>query len=150
MPILAGSSSSCDQGCEQPSTDAIPSPPIDPPISSNAIASHFIRSQSLENLRIQVWEGRTFVSSSEPQEIYVAVFENATPLKNREPILRLTLPDHSTQVFYFPPTDKDGQTKLLLPKISASTGTLIAYEVCIDGVLGDSKCVGENYLIWNY
>jgi hypothetical protein len=140
----------CGQGCQQTSPNAIPSARIDPSTSSNTILSHFARSQSLENLRIQVWEGRTFVSSTEPEEIHVAIFENATPLKNREPVLRLILPDQSTQVYYFPPTDENGKTDLLLPSIPASTGTLIAYEVCINGVLGDSKCVGENYLIWNY
>ena len=145
-----GGQSGCNQGCQQSSPDAVPSARLETDASSNVMIDHFTRSQSLENIRVQVWEDRTFVASGEAQEIYVGVFENATPLKYREPILRLSLPDNSIQVYFFPPTDDSGQTNLHLPAVSAPTGTLIAYEVCVSGMLGDSKCVGENYLIWNY
>ncbi len=100
--------------------------------------------------RIHTWEGKSFVASNEIQEIHVGIFEGETPLKNREPILILTLPDGSQQTRTFPPTDESGHSYLTIPGIAAPNGTLIAYKVCINDISSEEQCVGDNYLIWNY
>jgi hypothetical protein len=109
----------------------------------------FEEGQLLEGVQLQVWESQSFVASDQPLEIHVAVFEANVPLMNREPVLTLILPDNSLRTYHFPPTAADGQSTLVLPPISAPNGTLIAYEVCLEGLGEDKICEGENYLIWN-
>ena len=104
----------------------------------------------LEGVQLQVWENRLFVASDESLEVYVGVYEHNRPLQNREPVLLLTLPDGSRATYHFSPTKEDGQTMLVLPPVIAPNGTLIAYEVCLQVPGGANRCVGENYLIWNY
>jgi hypothetical protein len=110
----------------------------------------FAQSQSLEGVDLQIWEGQTFVSSNEAQEVHVAVFEDGLPLKNREPVLSLVLPDGSQVTYHFPPTGEDGLASLVLPEIAASSGTLIAYQVCLSGLAGEQTCAGDNFMIWNH
>ena len=105
--------------------------------------------QPLDGVALQVWESAPFVNSNESLEIHVAVFEGTVPLANREPVLALTMPKGEAQNYHFPPTNTSGQSSLQLPPISAPNGTLIAYEVCLDILNGKSRCIGENYLIWN-
>lgn len=113
-------------------------------------AHDFIKSQSLDNIHMQVWEGQSFVSSRDAQEIHVSVSENDVPLENREPVLVLTLPDNTQYEYHFPPTGENGQTALTLDPISAPNGALIAYQVCLAGIGEDELCVNDNFLIWNY
>lgn len=109
----------------------------------------FINSQSLENVRIEVWEAETYIATDQAQEINVAIFQNNVPLANREPVITVTMPDNSQEVHPFPPTGENGKTSLTLPAIQAPSGTLIAYQVCLPG-LQESQCVTDHYLIWNY
>lgn len=104
----------------------------------------------LDGVQMQVWENRLFVASDESLEVNVALYEEDHPLQNREPVLYLTLPDGAREVYYFPPTNEEGQATLALPPVSAPNGALIAYEVCLQSQGGANRCVGENYLIWNY
>ncbi|HLE13864.1 MAG TPA: hypothetical protein VI776_03875 [Anaerolineales bacterium] len=110
----------------------------------------FEQTQSLEGIDLQIWEGRTFVSSEEIQQVHVAVFEDGLPLKNREPVISLALPDGSQLRYHFPPTGEDGLSSLSLPAIAASSGTLIAYQVCLNGLAGEKACVSDNFMIWNH
>ena len=109
----------------------------------------FEANQALEGLDIKVWEKNTYVSSNEPQEIHVALYENGKSLENYEPILVVTMPDGSQRKANFQPSDKNGRTSIQLSPIEAPNGTLIAYRICIIGLGGDQRCVGDNYLIWN-
>jgi hypothetical protein len=110
----------------------------------------YLDTQSLEAVRIGVWESETYIATDQYQEIHVAIFEEEIPLANREPVLVVTMPDNSQKVLVFPPTSEDGMTYLSLPPIQAPSGTLIAYQVCLKGVSGEELCVADNYLIWNY
>lgn len=98
---------------------------------------------------LQVLESFSTVTSMERQEIGVSIQEGDTPLANVEPYLILTFPDGTLQTFSLPPTDDNGQTRLELPLISASSGTLVPYQVCISRLTGEKFCVKESYLIWN-
>ena len=96
-----------------------------------------------------MWEKNTFVSSNESQEIHVALYENGKSLENYEPILVVTMLDGSQRKANFQPSDKNGRTSIQLSPIEAPNGTLIAYQICIIGLAGEQRCVGDNYLIWN-
>jgi hypothetical protein len=52
--------------------------------------------------------------------------------------------------YHFPPTSEDGLSSLTLPEIPASSGTLVAYQVCLNGLAGDQVCMGDNFMIWNH
>jgi hypothetical protein len=109
----------------------------------------YASNQSFINLDIKNWEKETFVSSSDYQEIFVALYEDGKPLKNCEPILIVTMPDGSDHKGFFQPSDENGQTSLKLPPIDAPSGTLIAYRICLNEKVINSPCIGDNYLIWN-
>ena len=109
----------------------------------------FTANQSLEKVEVKVWERSTFVSAEEGQEIHVALYENGRPLKNYEPIIIITMPDGSQREAYFQPSNNNGRTSLNLPPVEAPNGTLIAYQICLRDLDGESHCVGDNYLIWN-
>jgi hypothetical protein len=111
-------------------------------------ARDYTANKSFENLDIKSWEKGTFVSSSDYQEIFVALYEDGKPLKNCEPILIVTMPDGSQHKGYFQPSDEAGQTSIKLQPIDAPNGTLIAYRICLTGVSDELLCVGDNYLIW--
>jgi hypothetical protein len=109
----------------------------------------FVANQNLEGLDIKVWEKKTFVSSNEPQDIHIALYENGKELENYEPILVVTMPDGTQRKAIFQPSDKYGRTSIQLSPIEAPNGTLIAYRICLVGVTVEPHCVGDNYLIWN-
>jgi hypothetical protein len=103
---------------------------------------------NIDGVQIKVWEKEAVVASGQPQEIHVKILENETPLVNREPVLRVTLPDGKESVFPFPPTDENGESFFGLPGIAGPNGTLIPYDVCLTGISRRTLCVGDNYLIW--
>jgi hypothetical protein len=109
----------------------------------------FKSSQGLKKLEMKVWERDSFVSSDGSQEIHVALYEDSKPLKNFEPILLVTMSDGSQRKAYFQPSDENGRSAIGLAPIDAPNGTLIAYKVCLFGIEGEPRCVGDNYLIWN-
>ncbi|MBE0408756.1 MAG: hypothetical protein IBX69_03380 [Anaerolineales bacterium] len=110
----------------------------------------FVATQTLEHVRIEVWESGTYISKDESQQISAAILDSSTPLTNREPTLAVTMPDGSQRLYNFPPTNESGITQLSLPPIQAPNGTLIAYQVCLESVTRVEKCVTDHFLIWNY
>jgi len=106
--------------------------------------------QILEDIQMQVWESESFVSSKDKQEIHIVIKKDGLPSHSRESILIISLPDNSQIEYYFPPTDEDGWSYLVLPPISAPTGTLIPYKVCLPDIERNNICVSDNYLIWDH
>jgi hypothetical protein len=102
-----------------------------------------------EDIGIQVWESESFVSSKDKPEIHTVIKKDGLPSQAREPILIISLPDNSQIEYYFPATDEDGWSHLVIPPISAPTGTLIPYKVCLPEIERDNICVSDNYLIWD-
>jgi hypothetical protein len=102
------------------------------------------------HLRLAVEEEKDFVAPGESQEIKVTVTENDIPLANREPILTITLPDGSQQMFRMNPTDELGVSKYRLPPIQAKNATLIPYEVCLTIPQREQLCVEDNYPVWDF
>jgi hypothetical protein len=109
----------------------------------------FNNSQDLTNVQIKVWEKYQYVMINQAQEIFAIVADNVGPLTNREPIIKLVLPDGTQKEYTFPPTDQEGQTSIVIPPIQAPSGTLIPYQVCLADISNNRTCVGDNWLIWN-
>jgi hypothetical protein len=101
-------------------------------------------------VRLTIEEGKNFVAPGESQEIKVTLTENDIPLSNREPVLTITLPDGTQQMFRMNPTDEQGVSKYRLPPIQAKNATLIPYEVCLTIPQGEQLCVEENYPVWDF
>ena len=112
-------------------------------------AQSFVASQSLVYVDLKIWEAASYISAKESQVVHVAIFENGVPLRNREPVLLLTLPDGSLLNMVFPPTGADGRTSLEIPPIPASNQTLIAYRVCLYGLNGEIKYLDDHWQIWD-
>lgn len=110
----------------------------------------FDSSSSLDTVTIKAWELNPALSPEEKQVIRVGIFQHGYPLKDREPVLFLKLPDNGLRVIYLPPTDQDGISEITIEPIKAPVGTLISYDVCLFNLPGYRKCEGDNYLIWNY
>lgn len=106
-------------------------------------------SGELGYLNMTVSRAHRYVTSDQSQEVQVVVSENGMPLANREPVLSLTLPDGSQQVFKMEPTDAEGQTRLLLPPVAAPSFTLIRYQVCLVDREGEQLCLEDQYPIIN-
>jgi hypothetical protein len=111
-------------------------------------ADEFRKENLLEGVRLEVWESQPYTSAGQAQEIHVAASEAGVALPNREPVLTLTMPDNSRQVYRMSPTDDAGQTHLRLAPVDAASGTLIPYEVCLTGIGDQQLCVQDHYLIW--
>lgn len=97
---------------------------------------------------MKVWESKPVITSLETQEIFVGIFEDLIPLPNLEPDLTVTYSDGNANTRIFPPTDRDGITKLDLPPVMARNGTIIPYEVCLNNLQDEKSCVRDSYLIW--
>ena len=97
---------------------------------------------------MQVWEGESFISSSQTQEIGVSVFDGESPVVNIEPVVTLTLPEGAEMTYYFPPTDEDGKSLVRLNPIQASNGSIVEYKVCVDDGTGEPFCVKDSFVIW--
>ncbi len=109
---------------------------------------NFTDSESLVNLKMLVWETRPMITSSDFQEIFVAIIEGGKGVPNLEPELTVTFPEGVFGPLPFPPTNQEGMTQLDLPQVKASNGTLIPYEVCLHNIQAEEACVGETFLIW--
>ena len=108
------------------------------------------KTNALNDLRIEVRESKPYVAPDVAQEIHVVVYKEEVPVKSRKPVLTVTMPDNQRQVFTMEPTDERGETSFELPPIAAPNGTLITYEVCLEGTGGEPLCVGDQYMIWKY
>jgi hypothetical protein len=97
---------------------------------------------------IQIWESFPMVSPGQEQEIGVAVLSDNKPYTGAQPVLEVTLPDGSSNVYRLPPTDQKGETYLIVPPVEAQNGTLIPYKVCLDTIGGQKFCIMDSYLIW--
>lgn len=101
-----------------------------------------------KQVSLQVWKTFPMVSSDKSQEIGVQIQEDNAPLANVEPYLILTLPDGKQKTFSLPPTGEDGQSRLTLPPVSASSGTIVPFQVCIARLTGEKFCVKDSFIIW--
>jgi hypothetical protein len=89
------------------------------------------------------------VGSEQAQEIRVWVRRRGMPELNVQPVLALTMPNGSTNPFVFPPTNGNGETRMTVFPVKASSGTLVPYRVCLYLPQAEEKCVEDSYLIWN-
>lgn len=101
-----------------------------------------------DEIRIQVWEDFSQISSSERQIIHATLYAGNQLLAGLQPYLEVTLPGGGTSIYQFPATDDGGQTQLGIPPIAAQNGTLITYQVCLQGFGATEVCASESFMIW--
>jgi hypothetical protein len=99
-------------------------------------------------IRIQVWEDFSQISSAETQVIHATLFAGSQLLVGLQPYLEITLPGGGTSIYQFPTSDVGGQSQLSVPPIHAQNGTLIPYKVCLEGFGSTEVCASESYMIW--
>lgn len=104
--------------------------------------------EAFDQIRIEVWEARAQVSSTEGQTIYASLHANGQLLQGLQPYLKLTLPSGETVEYIFPLTDGNGQTLLNIPPVQGQNQDLVIYQVCLDGLHATSKCMTDSYRIW--
>jgi hypothetical protein len=99
-------------------------------------------------IRIQVWEDFSQISSAEQQVIHATLFAGNQFLPGLQPYLEITLPGGGTSIYQFPLSDVNGQTQLTIPSVRAQNGTLIPYKVCLEGFGSTEVCASESFMIW--
>lgn len=103
---------------------------------------------AFDQIRIEVWEEHSQISSSQEQIIYANLHAGSDLLAGLQPYLELTLPDGGTSIYQFPATDAGGQTQLTVPPVQGRNGTLVPYKVCLQGFNAGEVCASESYMIW--
>ncbi|MEX1071704.1 MAG: hypothetical protein WEC37_03670 [Anaerolineales bacterium] len=106
-----------------------------------------VQSQGAE-VRIQVWEEHSQISSSESQIIYASLHAGTQLLPGLQPYLEIMLPGGGNSLYQFPATDAGGQTQLSVPPVLGQNGTLVPYKVCLEGFGAGEVCTSESYMIW--
>ncbi|MDA1330543.1 MAG: hypothetical protein O3B43_05710 [Chloroflexi bacterium] len=100
------------------------------------------------DIQIQVWEQRSQISSAEEQTVHASLFAGSQLLEGLRPYLLLTLPNGGETLYQFPPSDVTGHTQVTVPPVLGQNGTLVPYQVCLEGLETGKICVNESYLIW--
>jgi hypothetical protein len=113
------------------------------------VATKAVETSAGPQVSLQVWKSLPMVPSGKSEEIGVYILEDNAPLENVEPYLILTTPDGKQKTYSLPPTGADGQSRLTLPPITGSNGTLVPFQVCIARLTGEKFCVKDSFIIWN-
>ncbi len=98
---------------------------------------------------LAVSEAHSLISSEQEQVVTLEITASSdqTPVSDLEASLELTLPDGTRSGYHFQPTGEDGRSSVALPPVSGPNGTLIPYQICLNG--GTSpQCVLDSYVIW--
>jgi len=89
------------------------------------------------------------VSEKQSQEVRVDIQRDGSPIQDVQASLVFKLPDGSTYNLDFPPTDVNGVARLKIDPIQAKNGTVIRYQVCINGKNSEQYCVQRSFLVWS-
>jgi hypothetical protein len=103
-------------------------------------------------MHLQVSEDKPQIPVGEKQTIYLLVVDenNAQPLANLAATVTLTLPDGSQPVYRIQPTGQDGTASIEIQALpNVENGSLIRYQVCLNGPDGSPLCITDAFLIWN-
>jgi hypothetical protein len=120
-------------------------------ISGNSAPTLESADLSAGNLVLSVAEQSNQVAASDQQKIDILVSQrsNQQPVTNVTATLVIALPDGSQYTASFPATGLDGRASLLVPAMKGvANGTILKYQVCLDGTDGNPVCATGSYLIW--
>jgi len=138
----------CDAECRssQPRNSILEFPT---PTSASSSGSPTLTAPSRHELSLLVQESFPLNPPDQVQQIEVEIQDNDSPLVGAWLDLVLSLPNGAQKVMPFPPTGRDGKTRLYIQPFSAPNGTLVSYKVCVTLQSGDAYCVRGSYLIWD-
>lgn len=115
----------------------------------NPIQDQSLVTQPAGIISLHVWESYPLLNSGQLQEIGIGINEDGKPMVGVEFTLSVTLPDSTVQSYYLPPTGENGQASIQMQVTGAPNGSAIAYRVCTVGLLDQTVCVEESFLIWD-
>jgi hypothetical protein len=107
---------------------------------------------SSQNITLSVSELSNIISADNQQKIDILVTQkdDQQPVTNITASLVMNLPDGTQMTAAFPSTGLDGRASLVLPAMeSVANGTILEYQVCLQGITGDPVCVTDSYVIWS-
>ncbi len=99
-------------------------------------------------IKIEITQLHDWVDVHTPQEIRVVITQNQLPIEGLIPYLIIPRPDGTPIQFPMPKTDAHGASQGQIPAISAPSGTLISYKVCIRIPDLPEQCAQGAYPIW--
>lgn len=100
-------------------------------------------------ISLRVWQRYLVLEQAQGQEIILRVAENGQPVSGKEVELMVRMPEGSEIMFKMPPTDGDGQTRMVLPEIEALNGTIVPFKACYLAETDLKVCVADIFVIWN-
>jgi hypothetical protein len=103
---------------------------------------------STKRIYINVWERYPLMAPGMKQEIGASLIEGDLPIAGADFILYVDLPDGTRKPYFFPSTNREGQTTVTLDPIIAPIKTNISYQVCLQDATSHYICVSESFLIW--
>lgn len=104
----------------------------------------------IPQIRIEIKKSDNYIPIGGILDIHIRVTEDGDPLRNRELIAKLTLPNDEIRTVLLEPTDENGYTVFRTPPIEAPNVTLIPYEICLQVTETQTECVNDHFLIWNF
>lgn len=99
-------------------------------------------------ISIEAWEDKARISSSEQQVVHASLYSGSELLAGLQPSLLLLLPNGGQSLFQMPATDAAGHSQITLPPVSGPNGTLVSYEICVEGPDIARSCRRDSFLLW--
>jgi hypothetical protein len=121
-------------------------------ISGSEVAPTQPVERSSSNIVLTISEQSSVLSGENQQKIDILVTQknDLQPVTNVEASLVLNLPDGSQMTAGFPATGLDGRSSVVIPKLeNVTNGTILEYQVCLIGIVGDAICGTDSYVIWS-
>jgi hypothetical protein len=104
--------------------------------------------ETIQNLKLDIWEQSPQISSIENQQLGVCIHEGNQPQVGMTAVLILSIPGQEAGSAQFEPTDNGGCSFLNLDPIQAQNGTTVDYQVCIQDSSGRDICQRDSFVIW--
>lgn len=101
---------------------------------------------------ILVEESKSEIANTEPQQIKANLYDTVSKTMQSGVKLELfiTHPDRKQFVYTMPPTGTDGWTSLTIAAMpEIQSGTVMKYEVCLEGIEEQPTCKSDSFLVWN-
>jgi len=136
----------------QPTPSKSDAPPTRTPsqsVAKSAPPKATLPIQPAHRWLVEIWESYPMVSEKQSQEVRVDIQRDGSPIQDVQASLVFKLPDGSTHNLDFPPTDVNGVARLKIDPIQAKNGTVIRYQVCINGKNSEQYCVQRSFLVWS-
>ncbi len=101
-------------------------------------------------IQVKAWEEYPLINSGQRQTIYIESSRSGNPLKGIEISLLVYQPDGLTKRYALPTTGEDGKTSVKLDPLEGPNGSIVVYELCLEGSESPPQCFSRSYTIWDH